>query len=280
MPRQKRFDRKTEDIGNILALEHVNLTVPDQALATLFYVSGLGLTRDPYVDFGPFNVWINAGAQQFHIPTRKPQVLRGEVGLAVPDLASLANRLAKLGPRLADTKFAVEPGKHDLLVTCPWGNKIRCVTDPAMPLGISYIQLLVEKSKLPGIARFYQSIFSVPVSLKATRLDVTVGVGQSLRFKAAKKIPAYDGHHIAIYTPDFSGPYNKILERGQIMEESDQHQYRFMHIFDPDSGAVLYELEHEVRSLRHPMFNRNLLNRNAEQSFNQYTKGQDAFYPR
>ncbi|MFT7242692.1 MAG: catechol 2,3-dioxygenase-like lactoylglutathione lyase family enzyme [Candidatus Azotimanducaceae bacterium] len=280
MPRQKTFNRKTEDIGNILAFEHVNLTVPDQALATLFYVSGLGLTRDPYVDFGPFNVWINAGAQQFHLPTGKPQVLRGEVGLAVPDLASLTKRLTKLGPRFSGTKFSVAPGKKDLLVTCPWGNKIRCFTDQAMPLGIPYIQLLVEKAKLPGIARFYQTIFSVPVSLKANRLDVTVSVGQTLRFKAAKKTPAYDGHHIAIYTPDFSGPYNKILEQGQIMEESDQHQYRFMNIFDPDSGAVLYELEHEVRSLRHPMFNRNLLNRNAEQSFNRYTKGQDAFYPR
>ncbi|MFT4799708.1 MAG: catechol 2,3-dioxygenase-like lactoylglutathione lyase family enzyme [Candidatus Azotimanducaceae bacterium] len=280
MPRQKSFDRKTEDIGNILAFEHVNLTVPDQALATLFYVSGLGLTRDPYVDFGSFNVWVNSGAQQFHLPTGKPQVLRGEIGLAVPDLTSLANRLNKLAPRFANTKFAVEPQKNELLVTCPWGNRIRCFISPAMPLGISYLQLLVEKSKLPGIARFYQTIFSVPISLKSNRLDVTVGVDQTLRFKAAKKIPVYDGHHIAIYTPDFSGPYNKIHEHGQIMEESDQHQYRFLNIFDPDSGEVLYELEHEVRSLRHPMFNRSLLNRNSEQSFNRYTKGQDAFYPR
>jgi len=280
MPRQKSFDRKLENIGNILAFEHVNLTVPDQALATLFYVSGLGLTRDPYVDFGPFNVWINAGAQQFHLPTGKPQVLRGEVGLAVPDLASLSNRLTKLEPRFANTEFAIEKTKNELLVTCPWGNRIRCFTNQAMPLGISYIQLLIEKSKLPGIARFYQTIFSVPVSLKTNRLDVTVGVDQILRFKAATKIPTYDGHHIAIYTPDFSGPYNKIREQAQILEESDQHQYRFLNIFDPDTGEVLYELEHEVRSLRHPMFNRTLLNRNAEQSFNPYTKGQDAFYPR
>ena len=51
-------------------VEHVNVTVPDQAEATFFYVNGLGFTRDPYIDFGPFNVWINVGAQQFHLPTR------------------------------------------------------------------------------------------------------------------------------------------------------------------------------------------------------------------
>ena len=43
----KNYDRGAEDLGNIVALEHVNLQVGDQALATLFYVSGLGLTRDP-----------------------------------------------------------------------------------------------------------------------------------------------------------------------------------------------------------------------------------------
>ena len=35
--------------SNIRLLEHVNLTQPDQRLATLFYVVGLGLTRDPYM---------------------------------------------------------------------------------------------------------------------------------------------------------------------------------------------------------------------------------------
>ena len=41
------FDRSTEDQGNIIALEHVNVQIDDQRLATLFYVGGLGLTRDP-----------------------------------------------------------------------------------------------------------------------------------------------------------------------------------------------------------------------------------------
>ena len=40
------FDRGAEDLGNSIHLEHVNVQVPDQRLAALFYVAGLGLTRD------------------------------------------------------------------------------------------------------------------------------------------------------------------------------------------------------------------------------------------
>ena len=46
------FDRTAEDPGNIVELGHVNVRVPDQHLATLFYVVGLGLTRDPYLMTG------------------------------------------------------------------------------------------------------------------------------------------------------------------------------------------------------------------------------------
>ena len=37
-------DVTTLDVGNVLLLEHLNLTVPDQLEATLFYIVGLGLT--------------------------------------------------------------------------------------------------------------------------------------------------------------------------------------------------------------------------------------------
>ena len=72
-----QYDRATEDIGNIVALEHVNIRVPDQRLATLFYISGLGLTRDPYLMTGVTNMWVNVGRGQFHLPTGEAQVLRG-----------------------------------------------------------------------------------------------------------------------------------------------------------------------------------------------------------
>ena len=58
---QQTFDRTTEDLGNAIHLEHVNLQVPDQRLATLFYAVGLGLTRDPTMMVGDGNMWINVG---------------------------------------------------------------------------------------------------------------------------------------------------------------------------------------------------------------------------
>ena len=38
-----------------------------------------------------------------------------------------------------------------------------------------------------------------------------------------------------------------------------------MDIIDPDNGKVLFELEHEVRCVTHPMYRRPLINRNPAQ---------------
>jgi len=62
------FDRSAEDLGNAIHLEHVNVTVPDQRLAMLFYVTGLGLTRDPYLMVSDTNMCINVSISQFHLP--------------------------------------------------------------------------------------------------------------------------------------------------------------------------------------------------------------------
>ena len=73
MPKDgKQYDRSAEDLGNIVGLEHVNLQVEDQGLTTLFYISGLGLTRDPYLMTSIDNMWVNVGHSQFHLITGKP----------------------------------------------------------------------------------------------------------------------------------------------------------------------------------------------------------------
>ena len=64
------FDRAAEDIGNIVLLEHFNCIVDDQRLATLFYVTALGGTRDPYLFTGLDNMWVNFGRTQAHLPSR------------------------------------------------------------------------------------------------------------------------------------------------------------------------------------------------------------------
>jgi hypothetical protein len=96
----QHYDRKAEDLGNITMLEHVNLQIPDQAKGTLFYVMGLGLTRDPYMNTGLANMWINVGKSQFHLPTGEPWVLRGAIGLVTPDRDALLKRLAGVKKQL------------------------------------------------------------------------------------------------------------------------------------------------------------------------------------
>ena len=64
----------------------------DQQIATIFYMTGLGLTRDAYLMTGVENMWINVGRGQFHLPTRGQQVLRGTTALVVPDLEALLRR--------------------------------------------------------------------------------------------------------------------------------------------------------------------------------------------
>lgn len=60
-------------------------------------------------------------------------------------------------------------------------------------------------------------------------------------------------------------------------EESDAHQYRFRDIVDLDTGARLFEIEHEVRSLKHPMWGRAFVNRNPTQSQRDYVRDRDVF---
>src|SRR5205085_12082452 len=119
----KQYDRSAEDLGNIVGLEHVNLLVPDQGLATLFYISGLGLTRDPYLMTSVDNMWVNVGKSQFHLITGKPQVLRGRTGLVVQDLKALSERLDRVKKPLAGTKFEFRAGNEQVDAVCPWGNR-------------------------------------------------------------------------------------------------------------------------------------------------------------
>src|SRR5471030_2158930 len=103
---QQQFDRAAEDLGNSIHLEHVNVTVPDQRLATLFYVAGLGLTRDPYLMVSDTNMWVNVGRSQFHLPEGAPQVLRGHTGIVISGREALLERLTAVASKLEGTKFA------------------------------------------------------------------------------------------------------------------------------------------------------------------------------
>ncbi len=280
-----KFDRSTEDMGNMIELGHVNVTVPDQHLATLFYISGLGLTRDAYLMTGVENMWINVGRGQFHLPTRGQQVVRGITGLVVPSLDALRQRLRMVEDRLAGTRFSwTDHGDH-VDATCPWGNRIRVhEAGPRfgrMRLGMPYVEFGVPKGTLAGIKRFYDEIFAARTAIEKDAggrfLKVWSGDGQFLHFRETKEdLPPYDGHHIQVTLADFSGPHRKLKARGLITEDSDQWQYRFQDIVDLDTGKVLFTIEHEVRSMTHPMFNRPLMNRNPNMNNRNFLPGHDA----
>lgn len=279
------FDRARQDLGNIALLEHVNVTIPDQLLATIFYVSGLGLTRDPYLMTGVDNMWVNVGRSQFHLPSRGAQVLRGHVGIVLPDLAALGQRLEKVAPLLAETRFSWARREGIIEATCPWDNRYRCYA-PAPEFGdtelaIAYVEFNVPRGTAPGIVRFYEGILGAHARLEAGASQTAVvatGAAQYLRFRETDySLPAYDGHHVQVYVADFSGPYRRLAERGLITEESSEHQYRFRDIVEPGDGRALFTIEHEVRSLTHPLYARPLINRNPAQTNRDYVRGHDAF---
>ena len=79
--------------------------MPDQRLATLFYVAGLGLTRDPYLMVSDTNMWVNVGRNQFHLPNGPAQVLRGHTGIVISGREALLDRLAAVAPKLKTRSF-------------------------------------------------------------------------------------------------------------------------------------------------------------------------------
>ena len=269
----------------------------DQTLASLFYVSGLGFTRDPFIDFGTLNMWVNVGSQQMHLPQGpEPQVLRGTVGVVVPSLDELKRRLEKFdevfGDELKGTHYGVSDESDALAVTCPWGNRLRVHGASedfgGLRLGIPYVEVDIAAGGAAGVGRFYEELLGAPTALSDLDGDpmshVRVGRYQALRFReSSQPLPAYDGHHIAVYLANFSTPYAVLLDLGLITRETDEHEYRFQDVVDLDTGEVLATLEHEVRSTYHHMFGRELVNRNAGNSyfetdgFRTYESARDAF---
>jgi hypothetical protein len=289
---EPRLDRRTQDVGNIVLLEHFNVTVADQRLATLFYVVGLGGTRDPYIFTGFTNMWVNFGRTQVHLPSRgarpQSQVLRGTAGFVVPDLDALKKRLDFAGAEMkrvvpgTATRFSWRESDGGVEATCPWGNRIRChAPGPEFgrtELGLVYVDFDVPPGAAAGIARFYTEVIKAPASAEGGRATVRVGRDQCLRFtETSEPLPAYDEHHVQVYIADFSGPYAWLKSRGLITLETDEHEWRFQQIVDPQSLEPLFQVEHEVRSLKHPLFGRPLVNRNPAVTNVNYRAGQDAF---
>ena len=133
-------------------------------------------------------------------------------------------------------------------------------------------------TNLQAIARFYQEILGGISGVAQDERGPYAWASCSGECKVIYRethaeLPEYDGHHIQITLADFSGPHKKLVERGLITEESDQHQYRFLDIVDVDTNKPLFRIEHETRSMRHPMFNRVFVNRNPDMNNRNFVPG-------
>jgi hypothetical protein len=282
----QHYDRAAQDIGNIVNLGHVNVCINDQHVATHYYVTGLGLTRDPFLNTGAGNMWVNVGMSQFHLPMGTPEVLRGVIGLVVPDRQALLDRLTRIRKALGGTKFEFREGNDCVETICPWGNRIHVHAPDnerfgRIQLGMPYVRFDVRPGTAARIARFYREVLNATAEVvrngAGPEARVQIGEKQYFYFRETEVAErAFDGHHVQIYIADFSGPHRRLQELGLITEESDEYQYRFNDLIDLDDREVLFTVEHETRSQTHPMHGRPLVNRDPAQTNTDYKPGHDS----
>jgi hypothetical protein len=205
------------------------------------------------------------------------------MGLVIPDRLALLRRLNGLQKPLESTLFKFEEHRDFVEATCPWGNRMRCYTGDrfaGMLLGMPFVEFDVPRGTAQSISQFYRSILSAISTAGEDNCGsyarIAVGPEQHLIFREGDFGPrSFDGHHVAIYLANFSGPHRQLFKRGLITEESNEHQYRFQDIVDLENGRVLFTVEHEVRSMRHPLYARPLVNRNPARTTRAYAPGHE-----
>jgi len=234
----------SQDVGNIVLFEHVNLEITDLTRAIIFYVEAVGLTRDPFKATGPLVTWINLGYQQFHLLTRegkeKGEVILGHIGIIVPSidhvLRSLKNADVKYkgyhdyksNYHVVETVTSVpSPFLHDVSryinITCPWGNTFRVYENNEKinykgGLGLLYVEQLCKRGTAAKIGAFYHKYLGSPPTVVETTEDgvdfvsVVVGPKQVLIYKETDQPIEYSTYHFCIYIADFSGSYKKVAK--------------------------------------------------------------------
>lgn len=261
------------EVGGMLHLDHVNFQIPEHDLATVFFINGLGLTRDPFRRADETNMGVNVGLQQFHLPRRGvTPPFPGVVGLVVPDLTAIRARLMRLERlgKFSDTPYAAEFGDDIAEITSPFGFRLRlhaAGTVPfSRPLGIVYVEIFIPPDTAGAIATFYREIFraitNVEVVDGAPTAIINAGPFQTLRF-IERGGENHDTHnfHVSFHVTHYNEVRERIAASGALVGEGRGQVFFFDRIFDPESGATVFPFENEVRSIYHPDFMRPLVNR-------------------
>ena len=242
-------EKQSMDLEGILWLEHINLVVGSKSLAEQFYFDFLGLTKDLS---GSFHC--NLGQQQFHLAENgdPAQKVTGSIGLVVPSLNTVRERMAAAKASLKETMFTVLQDQDDFItIVCPWGNTMHLysaeIDAQQKPLsdsshkmvklhsaggpysasrmavrgnpGIRYVEIACRPGTAPVIASFYKEMMGCIVSTPAEgQVTVCVGPGVHLVFVENQHLSDEDlkqmeGVHLCIYTaPKFRNLYDRLTE--------------------------------------------------------------------
>lgn len=233
----------SQDVGNIVHMEHINLEVPDLEVARLFYGEGLGLPQDPGSlggQRGGLNVvWYNLGRQQFHIckgPVAQPLHTGGAIGLVMPNVAEVAHRLEAVSAFLGDISVS-HLGTGMLEVRDPYGTTFiihEKLEGFSAKRGIAYVLLPCHVGTAPAIADFYRKVLrsEVNMTLDRKKTEVVVGPGSKLVFVEQAALgplsteavhSQFSGWHVALYLAQFSPCYGAAEAAGLVC---NQHPYR------------------------------------------------------
>jgi catechol-2,3-dioxygenase len=249
----------TLDVKGVLWTEHINLVVGSKKLAEYFYLNFLGFSRDAGKSFH-----VNLGQQQFHLAENgePAQRIAGSIGLVVPSLDKIRDRIADAQIVLKDTQFAIESDNGDCItITCPWGNHFHLysVEDESLVStlstprkmenmhakggaygshrmavrggpGIRFIEIACPPNKSRAISKFYQEMIGCTVMEAPEKVVVCVGPGVHVVFVESNDLSEMDvndmkGVHVCFYAEDFEGLYHRLAARNLIWTNP-----RFLHL--------------------------------------------------
>ena len=216
------FGLTSPEIGRMLHMDHVNFETPDHEMATIFYMNGLGFTRDPYRRADEQNMGVNVGRQQFHLPKRGEYTppFYGIVGLVVPDIGGIKQRFEVLNDlgKFEGTPYGWLEEGNAVLMTSPFGYRLRLhsygTLEFTKPLGIAYVEVPAPLGKAARIGKFYEKIVGAPVQISAVggteAAIISAGPHQEIKF-IERQLDDYDTYsmHISYHVTH----YNELRQR-------------------------------------------------------------------
>ena len=265
------IQKQSLDLGGIVWLEHLNLVVGDMDTAKKFYIDFLGFTAEREHNFKSNHY--NVGQQQFHLAAATdidtPQRITGSIGLTVPSLQRIRERVDVAQEELKDSLFSIKEDKDDKIMTvaCPYGNVIhlydisiddehQATTDDSTPKmvrlhseggdygarmavrtkpGIRYVEIACREGTCNSIAEFYDKVLECQVTKTDETAAICVGPGVHLVYTEHEdlsddSIKQMKGVHACIYIKDFEKTYNVLKKRDIIWTNP-----RFTHLDSCDT---------------------------------------------